>query len=204
MRERFPFVALLGLSFHDWVFHGSSFRKGSFRPPVCLKMNLACTILCVETSGCDGGMRCIINVDTMEVLRHQTQQKQTNLKLSPKVWGSHCNLHYYCSQFSSVAQLCLILWDPMDCSTPGLPVHHQPPELAQTHVHWVGDSIQPSHPLSSPSPPTFKYDENTQSWHTPFPIWNKSIAPCPVLTVASWPPYRFLRRQVRWSGIPLF
>ena len=50
-------------------------------------------------------MRCIINVDTMEVLRHQTQQKQTSLKLSPKVWGSHCNLHYYCSQFSSVQSL---------------------------------------------------------------------------------------------------
>ena len=160
MRERFPFVALLGLSFHDWVFHGSSFRKGSFRPPVCLKMNLACTILCVETSGCDGGMRCIINVDTMEVLRHQTQQKQTNLKLSPKVWGSHCNLHYYCSQFSSVAQLCLILWDPMDCSTPGLPVHHQPPELAQTHAQRVSDVIQPSHPLLPPSPPAQSHSQH--------------------------------------------
>ena len=42
-----------------------------------------------------------------------------------------------------------------------------------------------------------------QSWHTPFPIWNKSVAPCPVLTIASWPPYRFLRRQVKWSGIPI-
>ena len=42
--------------------------------------------------------------------------------------------------------------DPMDCSTPGLPVHHQPPEFTQPHVHWVGDAIQPSHPLSSPSP----------------------------------------------------
>ena len=93
----------------------------------------------------------------MEVLRHQTQQKQTNLKLSPKVWGSHCNLHYYCSQFSSVAQLCLILWDPMDCSTPGLPVHHQPPELAQTHVHRAGDAIQPPHPLSPISPPAFNF-----------------------------------------------
>ena len=45
--------------------------------------------------------------------------------------------------------------DPMDCSMPGLPVHHQLPEFTQTHVHWVGDAIQPSHPLSSPSPPTF-------------------------------------------------
>ena len=58
-------------------------------------------------------------------------------------------------QFSSVAQLCLTLCDPMDCSTPGLPVHHQLPEFTQTHVHRVGDAIQPSHPLSSPFPSTF-------------------------------------------------
>ena len=56
---------------------------------------------------------------------------------------------------SSVAQLCLTLCDPVDCSTPGLPAHHQIPESTQTHVHRVGDAIQPSHPLSSPSPPTF-------------------------------------------------
>ena len=53
-------------------------------------------------------------------------------------------------QFSLVAQLCPILCDPMDCSTPGLPVHHQLPEFTQTHVHWVGYAIQPPHPLSSP------------------------------------------------------
>ena len=53
---------------------------------------------------------------------------------------------------SSVAQPCPTLCDPMDCSTPGLPVHHQLPEFIQTHVHWVVDAIQPSHPLSSPSP----------------------------------------------------
>ena len=56
-------------------------------------------------------------------------------------------------QFSSVTQLCPILCDPMNCSTPGLPVHHKLPEFTQTHVHRVGDAIQPSHPLSSPSPP---------------------------------------------------
>ena len=54
--------------------------------------------------------------------------------------------------FSSVAQSCPTRCDPMDCSTPGLPVHHQLPEFTQTHVHRVGDAIQPSHPLSSPSP----------------------------------------------------
>ena len=55
--------------------------------------------------------------------------------------------------FSSVAQSRPTLWDPMNCSTPGLPVHHQLPEFTQTHAHRVSDAIQPSHPLSSPSPP---------------------------------------------------
>ena len=54
-------------------------------------------------------------------------------------------------QFSSVTQLCPTLCDLMDCSMPGLPVHHQLLEFTQTHVHWVGDAIQPSHPLSAPS-----------------------------------------------------
>ena len=57
------------------------------------------------------------------------------------------DFHYQSVQFSSVAQLCLTLWNPMDCSMLGLPVHHQCPEFTQTHVHWVGDAIQPSHPL---------------------------------------------------------
>ena len=48
-----------------------------------------------------------------------------------------------------------------------------------------------------------KQGDNIQPWHTPFPIWNHSLLPCPVLTIASWPTYRFLRRQVRWSGIPI-
>ena len=61
---------------------------------------------------------------------------------------------------SSVAQLFLTLCDPMDCSTPGLPVHHQRPEFTQTHVHWVGDAIQSSHPLSSPSLPAFNLSQH--------------------------------------------
>ena len=63
-------------------------------------------------------------------------------------------------QFSSVAQLCSTLCDPMDCSTLGLPVHHQLPEITQTHVHWVGDNFQPSHPLSSPSPLAFNMSQH--------------------------------------------
>ena len=58
------------------------------------------------------------------------------------------------NQFSSVAQLCPTLCDPMHHSIPGLPVHHQLPEFTQNHVHWVGDAIQPCHPLSSSSPPS--------------------------------------------------
>ena len=63
----------------------------------------------------------------------------------------NCIIFYY--QFSSVAQSCPTLCDPMNHSTPGLPVHHQLPEFIQTHVHRLGDAIQTSHPLSSPSPP---------------------------------------------------
>ena len=63
-------------------------------------------------------------------------------------------------QCSSVAQSCPTLCNPMDCSTSGFPVHRQLPELAQTHVHRVGDAIQPSHPLSSPSPPAFNLSQN--------------------------------------------
>ena len=62
--------------------------------------------------------------------------------------------------FMSVTQLCLTLCDSIDCSTPGLPVHHQLPELAQTHVHRVGDAIQPSHSLFSPSPPAFNLSQH--------------------------------------------
>ena len=64
---------------------------------------------------------------------------------SPVLKGCYC----------SVARSCLTLCDPMDCSTPGFPVLYHLPKSAQTHVHWVGDTIQPSHPLLSPSPPAF-------------------------------------------------
>ena len=69
---------------------------------------------------------------------------------SPPASGKQCFRY----QFSSVAQLCPTLRDPMNRSTPGLPVHHQLREFTQTHVHRVSDAIQPSHPLLSPSPPT--------------------------------------------------
>ena len=69
-------------------------------------------------------------------------------------------------QFSSVAQLCPALCNPMDCSMPGFPVHHQLPELTQTHVHQVGDAIQPSHPLLSPSPPALNLSQHQSSQYS--------------------------------------
>ena len=83
-------------------------------------------------------------------------------------------------QFSSVAQSCPALSDPMNRSTPGLPVHHQLPEFTQTHVHWIHDAIQPAHPLSSPSPPAPNPSQHQslkpleyKTWHHPPPV-----APC--------------------------
>ena len=81
---------------------------------------------------------------------------QTTLILSwlrRKRKGKKEEIYVTSVQFSSVAQSCLTLCDPMNRSTPGLPVHHQLLEFTQTHVHWVSDAIQPSHPLPSPSPP---------------------------------------------------
>ena len=70
-------------------------------------------------------------------------------------------LKYFISfQFSSVALSCPTFCDTMDCSTPGLPVHHQLPEFTQPHVHHVSDAIRPSHPLSSPSPSAFNFSQH--------------------------------------------
>ena len=78
---------------------------------------------------------------------HGVAKSQTRLKRPS-------TQHFISSvQFSPVAQSCPTFCNPMNCSTPGLPVHHQLPEFTQTHVHRAGDAVQPSHPLSSPSPP---------------------------------------------------
>ena len=88
---------------------------------------------------------------------------------SPMHWQSlplWCSLPFlktssvHLSSVSSVAQLSPTLCHPMDCGRPGLPVHHQLLEFTQIHVHWVGDAIQPSHPLSFPSPPVFNLSQH--------------------------------------------
>ena len=73
---------------------------------------------------------------------------------------NHGQWTYHPVQLSSVIQSCLTFCDSMDHSTPGLPVHHQLPESIQTHLHWVSDVIQPSHPLPSPSPPVFSLSQH--------------------------------------------
>ena len=74
--------------------------------------------------------------------------------------SSHLGIEPATPAFSSVAQSCPTLCDPMDCSSPGFPVNHKLLELTQTHVHQVGDAIQPSHPLSSPSLPAFNLSQH--------------------------------------------
>ena len=93
---------------------------------------------------------------------HQSQSPNSSHPSFPTScpYVDSCNL-----QFSSVAQSCPTLCDPMNCSTPGLPVHHHLPEFTQTHVHRVHDAIQPSHPGSSPSPPA-----PNPSQHQSFPM----------------------------------
>ena len=82
-----------------------------------------------------------------------------NLGLLPCRQALH-HLSHQRSLFSSVTPLCLIPCNPVDCSTPGLPIHHQLQEFTQTHVHWVSDAIQPSHLLLSPAPSTFNLSQH--------------------------------------------
>ena len=83
-----------------------------------------------------------------QILYHLSHQKVPN------------TIYVSISSVSSVTQSCPTLCDPMNCSMPGLPVHHQLPEFTQTHAHWVDDVIQPSHPLLSPSPPAFNLSQH--------------------------------------------
>ena len=88
-----------------------------------------------------------LSIDTISCLIYSTHRARV------KEWKTQRGKFSCRLQFSSVAQSCLTLCDPMNCSMPGLPVHHQHPEFTQTHAHRVGDAIQPSHSLLPPSPP---------------------------------------------------
>ena len=107
-------------------------------------------------------LSCSMKKSFLKALRHQRGRKSTgNIENKDLNWENNTEIrewwgHHQCLntlQFSSVVQLCLTLCNPMDCNTPGFSVHYQILELAQTPVYHVSDAIQPSHPLSSPSPP---------------------------------------------------
>ena len=125
----------------------------------------------------------------------QLRKKWVNSLLANFIFLYTPELHVYFIMFydfpallrfpwCSVTQLCPTLCDPMDCSTLGFPVHHLP-ELAQTHVHWVNDAIQPSHPLLSPSPPasifpSIRVFSNESALHTRWPnYWSFSYSISP-------------------------
>ena len=104
---------------------------------------------------------------------------------------SQCyNLPSWLFQFRSVAQSCPILCDPMDRSMPGFPVHHQLLELARTHVHQVGDTIQPSHPLLSPSPPVFNLPQHRGlcQWVSSSHQVASALALVPLMNIEDWFP----------------
>ena len=113
--------------------------------------------------------------------------------------GEAAGCYFSLQQFSSVAQSCPTLCDPMDRSTPGLPVHHQLPEFTQTHVHWVSDAIQPSHPLSSPSPPALNLSQHQGlvKWVTP--TWDLLIDTNLTLISLLQSPHLRRRPEVPWS-----
>ena len=140
--------------------------------------------------------------------------------------GVGCHFLLQCMKVKSeseVAQSCPTLCNPMDCSLPGSSVHG----LSQARMlEWVAIAFSASAylrlliflpailiPVCASSSSAFcmkqsayklnKQGDNIQPWCTPFPIWNQSVVPCPVLTIASWPAYSFLMRQVTWSGIPI-
>ena len=100
---------------------------------------------------------------------------------------------------SSVAQSCPTLCDPVDCSTPGFPVHHQLLELAQTHVHWVSDAFQLFHPLSSPSPPAFSLYQHqglfqwVSSSHQVAKVGASALASALPIKIQDWSP-------LEWTG----
>ena len=132
MEEKWPVIKTTTLK---GTAQGTIRREVKWKDGLCshCKSSMVCLFFLVY------GTESSVQAWSMALMKETVDDHETPLHLSV--------------QFSSVTQLCLTLCDPMNHGTPGLPVHHQLPEFTQTHVHRVGDTIQPSHPLSSPSPP---------------------------------------------------
>ena len=127
----------------------------------CMFMTFLTVSICCDPNlfpNCNFFREQHVLLESLEIMSQITlggilSQVQCHVHLSLLLLLALTQLRLSSVQFSSVAQSCPTLCDPMNCSTPGLPVHHQLPEFTQTHVHRVSDAIQPSHPLSSPPSP---------------------------------------------------
>ena len=117
------------------------------------------SLLCLRTSGCQLrmlGPLTLLQLINLNLFFKKKKKINKTIAALQTVLVSVVQQHKSAirsDQIRSVAQSCPTLCDPMNCSTPGLPIHHQLPEFTETHVYQVSDAIQPSHPLSSPSPP---------------------------------------------------
>ena len=162
---------------HKWhIAFPIAFTDQNFYPPNIRFFKHLCSWLLREEAGCvqnsmDSSHGLVwksvhINDTLGPLLLNHGSREQGSLQSQKPECNAFCNLvqlvQFSCNsvQFSSVTQSGPNLCNPMECSTPVFPVHHQLPELVQTHVHQVGDDIQPSHPLSSPSPPTFNLSQH--------------------------------------------
>ena len=152
----------------DGVVSGASFSGGIFgaelKAPTCsgnlTQQSFPCSVIAIRNDSVHCWMAVRGGPEMLQLQQHKVFSLGIGLcsyRVSVGPWEKRMGILPFFSsvQFSSVAQLWLTLCESMDYSTPGLPVHHQLLEFTQTHLHWVGDAIQPSHPLLSPSPPTF-------------------------------------------------
>ena len=148
---------------------GTTSRQGPLKPPICVLH--APSIYALQGSMMFGSYMIQISIHRRKGAWIFKSPLGGEPSTDPKY------LFYLSVQFSSVTQSCLTLCDPRNCSMPGLPVHHQLPESTQTHVHWAGDAIQSSHPLSSPSPPALNLSQHQGlfKWVSSFASGGQSI-----------------------------
>ena len=145
-----PVLGVLQARILEWV--AILFSRESFWPRIRNWVSLTLTLTLL--SRLDGGNPALL----VDYLPSEPPGNEAHPTLRRAIWFSQSTNSNI--QFSSITQLCLTLCNPMDCSTPGFPVHRQLPELAQTHIRRVGDAIWSSHPLSSPSPPVFNLSQH--------------------------------------------